>query len=324
MARPVPPIDHDQFFKELLTTFFVEFLELFFPALAAGIEPGQVEFVRQEVFARHLRGRKLETDVLAKVRFAGRDAFFLVHVEHQSTVEVRFPARLYLYSAVLFEKYGLPIYPIVVFSHDRPLTPQPDEVRMEFPDGFTQVFRYRVVQLNRLPWRAFVRRKNPVASALMAKMKIEEKDRLKVKLECLRLMVTLKLDPGRMEMIATFVDAYLRLNEVETKDFGRELGRMRISPLERDEMLNYVTSWEEKGIAIGRKEGLEAGRQEGRLEGRQEGLAALRETAVAVVSARFGEVPARLAKRIRALKSSEEIQDFVRRAVVAAKLSDLS
>jgi len=30
-------IDHDRIFKELLTTFFFEFLDLFFPALAAQI-----------------------------------------------------------------------------------------------------------------------------------------------------------------------------------------------------------------------------------------------------------------------------------------------
>ncbi|WP_442994225.1 hypothetical protein [Scytonema sp. PRP1] len=32
-------IDHDRSFKELLTTFFVEFLELFFPEVIAYLEP---------------------------------------------------------------------------------------------------------------------------------------------------------------------------------------------------------------------------------------------------------------------------------------------
>ena len=30
-------IDHDRLFKELLSTFFVEFLELFFPDLSTGL-----------------------------------------------------------------------------------------------------------------------------------------------------------------------------------------------------------------------------------------------------------------------------------------------
>ena len=32
-------INHDQLFKELLTTFFVEFLDLFFPAVVEYLDP---------------------------------------------------------------------------------------------------------------------------------------------------------------------------------------------------------------------------------------------------------------------------------------------
>ena len=34
-----PMTDHDRLFKELLSTFFVEFLELFLPQVARAIEP---------------------------------------------------------------------------------------------------------------------------------------------------------------------------------------------------------------------------------------------------------------------------------------------
>jgi len=32
-------IDHDRLFKELLTTFFIEFIELFFPTMASYVQP---------------------------------------------------------------------------------------------------------------------------------------------------------------------------------------------------------------------------------------------------------------------------------------------
>jgi hypothetical protein len=57
----------------------------------------------------------------------------------------------------------------------------------------------------------------------MAKMKLAERDRPKVKAECLRLMVTLKLDRARMRLIAGFVDTYLRLNQAEEERFHREM-----------------------------------------------------------------------------------------------------
>ena len=46
----------------------------------------------------------------------------------------------------------------------------------------------------------------------MAKMKIAPKDRPKVRLECLRLLATLKLDPARSQLIGGFIAAYLKLN----------------------------------------------------------------------------------------------------------------
>lgn len=69
-------------------------------------------------------------------------------------------------------------------------------------------FNYDVIQLNRLNWRYFVQQQNPVASALMAKMNIAPEERRQVKLECLRLMATLRLDRAKMQLISGFVDTY--------------------------------------------------------------------------------------------------------------------
>jgi len=42
--------DHDRLFKDLLSTFFVEFLELFIPELADTIERDSIRFLQQEYF----------------------------------------------------------------------------------------------------------------------------------------------------------------------------------------------------------------------------------------------------------------------------------
>ncbi|WP_287127552.1 hypothetical protein [Candidatus Cyanaurora vandensis] len=42
--------DHDGNFKKLLTTFFVEFVDLFFPQIRAALVPESVEFLTQEFF----------------------------------------------------------------------------------------------------------------------------------------------------------------------------------------------------------------------------------------------------------------------------------
>jgi hypothetical protein len=79
-------------------------------------------------------------------------------------------------------------------TYDTPAREEPSAHHVAFPDLVVLDFTYRVIQLNRLNWRDFVRRPNPVASALMAKMGIAAVDRPKVKLECLRLLATLRLD----------------------------------------------------------------------------------------------------------------------------------
>ncbi|GCA95820.1 putative cytoplasmic protein [Microcystis aeruginosa 11-30S32] len=61
---------------------------------------------------------------------------------------------------------------------------------------------------NAINWRDFLNQPNPVASALMAKMNIAEKERAKVKAECLRLLITLKLNPAKMQLISGFIDTY--------------------------------------------------------------------------------------------------------------------
>ena len=54
-----------------------------------------------------------------------------------------------------------------------------------------------------------------------------------MKLECLRLLLTLRLDPARMRLIGTFVDSYLRLNEREDRVFTRKLGEVEWKPKEK-------------------------------------------------------------------------------------------
>lgn len=245
-------MDHDRLFKELLTTFFAEFVQLFLPDMAAYLDPDSLEFLDKEVFTDVTAGEKHEADLVVRAKFRGQDAFFLVHVENQSTARAGFPKRMFVYFARLHEKYDLPVYPVVIFSHDAPRAPQPGRYRVAFPGRDVLDFRYTVIQLNRLPWRRFVRQHNPVAAALMAKMRMAERDRPRVKLECLRLLATLKLDPARARLIAGFVESYLRLTAPEQHRYEQQLGGLGSE--ERKGTMEFVLSWELDGMFKGKRE----------------------------------------------------------------------
>ena len=84
-------IDHDALFKQLLRTFFFEFLELFLPDVAAYVERDSITFLDKEIFTDVKGKKKHVADLVAQARFRGRDAFFLLHTEPMARTEPDFP-----------------------------------------------------------------------------------------------------------------------------------------------------------------------------------------------------------------------------------------
>ncbi len=303
-------IDHDQLFKELLSTFFIEFLELFLPQVAAAIEPDSVVFLPQEYFADLTTGDAKIIDLLAQVRLAGQEVGFLIHVEAQASSKSNFSRRMFFYFARLHQKYLQRIYPIVIFSFDEPYREEPQQYAVAFDDLKVMEFNFKTIQLNRLNWRDYLSHQNPVAAALMAKMKIDLADRPRVEVECLRLLATLRLDPARTRLISGFVDTYLHLSAPEEQIFQNAVGTLDVT--EREGIMQIVTSWMEQGIAEGEKRG----RTEGRTEEAQSLI--LRQLA-----RRVGPLPASVEAQVQSLKLqqlealSEALLDF-------AQLPDLT
>ncbi|MGG6268156.1 Rpn family recombination-promoting nuclease/putative transposase [Leptolyngbya sp. AN03gr2] len=252
-SQSTEAIDHDQNFKELISTFFLEFLELFLPEIARNIDPESIRFLPQEYFADLVEGDEKIIDLLVEVKLFGQDTTFLFHIEAQSYSESRLNRRMFYYLARLHQNYVKDIYPIVIFSFDQPYRAENNTFKIEFPNFKVLEFRFHAIQLNRLNWRDYIDHPNPVAAALMSKMKVAKRDRPKVKAECLRLLVTLKLDPAKTRLISKFVDTYLRLNAQEEQTFQAELDKIGVA--QREAIMQVTTSWEEKGIEKGVEQG---------------------------------------------------------------------
>lgn len=277
-------IDHDSNFKKLLTTFFVEFVDLFYPHIRECIIPESLEFLPQELFLdpvidnplEQKEGRKRSVDLAAKFKVEpesalhnqGGDIFLILHVDAQSTSQPTFNRRMFRYFSRLHDRYNLPVYPIALLTFDEPLKEQVDHYTINVSGKVVLDFRYEVIQLNRLRWRDYVNNVNPVSCALMTKMQIAPRDRPRVKFESLRLLASLKLDETRWKLISGFVDEYLRLDLPEQQQFQSYLARLQ--PEEREDLTMITTSWKEEGRVEGRLEGRVEGQVEGRAEGRRE------------------------------------------------------
>ena len=263
-------IDHDRLFKELISTFFLEFIELFFPQVMDYLDRDSITFLDKEVFTDVTEGERYESDLVAQVKFRGKESFFLIHLEAQESSRKWFNRRMFTYFARFHEKFVLPIYPIVIFSYSKPKREAISQYVVDFPDFKVLEFNYQVVQLNRLNWRDFLNQPNPVASALMAKMNIAEKERAKVKAECLRLLITLRLNPAKMQLISGFIDTYLNLNPVEERQFQEEISTF--SQPVQEGVMQITTSWMRQGIELGIEQGIELGIEQGIEQGIERGI----------------------------------------------------
>ncbi|XID95497.1 Rpn family recombination-promoting nuclease/putative transposase [Paenibacillaceae bacterium WGS1546] len=278
-------IDHDRLYKELLQTFFKEFMELFFPDISKFIDYSHVKLLSQELFSDIARGTTKRVDVLIETKLLEEDgvpgetkkkrALIIVHLEPQSYYQFTFSERMFLYSGKLYEKYRRRIVPIAIFSHRRQLI-EPSEFSWRFPFLDVLRFRYLTVQLKKRNWRTFLGQDNPVAAALLSSLDYNKAERVQVKLEFLRMITRMKLDPARIKLLAVFFESYLQLTKDEEAELEENLDRQRLK--EESELMEWMTSWEikgmKKGLKEGReeglKEGLQKGLQKGKLEGKQE------------------------------------------------------
>lgn len=299
-------ISHDRLFKELLRTFLWEFLELFVPDLIPHLERKPPRFLEQEVFTDVTSGTALRCDVVARVRLHGEETHLLVHVESQAQPDPDFERRMFRYFARLHESHSLPVFPIALLS-DRAVQgkePGPDHYVVRAPHRKVLDFHFERIELKRYDWRDFLRSQNPVAAALMSRMKIAKRDRPVVKSACLRILAGLPLDPARVRLLNGFIDSYLNLDQKEKEQLMLEIGKLESSEAQR--VLELPNSWEEAG--------LERGLKQGRQEGLQEGLSL-------VLQARFGEAAGSLATRLSAADAKQLKR--LKAKILTASLADL-
>ncbi len=285
-------MDHDQLFKELLRVCFADFIKLFLPEVYAYLDTGSLEFIEQESAGTTTAHEKRSVDMLVKARFKGRLTYFLIHVEVQASKQGWSSRRMFTYFAAQEHKHDLPVYPIALLTWERPLKPDAGCYVVDFPNRRVLEFRYDVIQLNRLDWRAYLHTDNPAAIALMTKMGVAPADRPKVRAACLRLLTRQRLSPKQREPIERFIDAYTELTDAQQVEFDRELKKFK--PQERKDAMEYMTSWERKGFVEGKAEG----KAEGKLE-----------LTIKLLLKRLGELSRAVEKRLGKL-SPEQLDEL--------------
>ncbi|MED5073183.1 Rpn family recombination-promoting nuclease/putative transposase [Anoxybacillus geothermalis] len=247
-------VDHDRLFKELITTFFEDFILLFFPQVHEHIDFHHLSFLSEELFTDVTAGEKYRVDLLVETKLKGEDGLIIVHIENQCYVQPSFPERMFIYFSRLFEKYRTNIVPIAVFSYDA-IRDEPSSFTLRLPFGNILHFRFFTVELRKQNWRHYIRNDNPIAAALLSKMGYTESERIELKKQFLRMLVRMELDEAKQRLLIGFFETYVQLSDEEEQQLRNEVNKMETK--EKEQVLELLISYEQKGLKEGVKKGLQ-------------------------------------------------------------------
>jgi len=115
-------------------------------------------------------------------------------------------------------------------------------------------FNFLQLHLKRQNWREYLKRDNPAAADLMSCMDYRKEEKVQLKVEFLKMILRIRLDPARMQLLIGFFETYAQLTLQEEEVVQRKLAE-ELPPEEVREMTEILTSYHLRGREEGREEG---------------------------------------------------------------------
>jgi hypothetical protein len=283
---------YDQRFKELLTEFLSEFLELFFPTLAAQLDCSVVHFLDKETFTQPREGYRKELDLVVRVRSRATGGEVLTHIEIQAYRSGMPGRRMFDCNTTLRHRHNQPVWSIVLYLRKGVGRVGFLTYQERIEGEVIHAFRYGVVNLASLKVADYQEKPIALAGALLAFMRPGSLTPVEHKLVCYRHIFRHGGTDVRREMLVDIVDTYLVLSAAEEAEFRRLLGAS-----ENEEMAKRVTQWE--------------------LNGERKAL-------LEVLRARFGDaVDTDVEEQVHTIRDERRLSRLLRGVVTAGSLADL-
>ncbi len=241
--------DYDKLFKLLVDTFLLEFLELYFAEIAYLIKGDSISEENCELLDLGELRTKI-ADLVFRVQMRDESSRIILHIEGQEQRVRDYNRQMFSYFVRLHEKYPFDkILPIVVFSSGTKIE-EMDEYILEFT--FLQVlkFKFLKVQLKQIDWKEYKDYLNPVAAAMLSRMKYSSSDKIDVKLAHTRMIADLNLPTDQVELVIAYFDSGLSLTAEEKVIYQQRLVE-EFGQKEREKIMRLVTSYHLEGFAEG-------------------------------------------------------------------------
>ena len=298
-------VSHDQRFKEFLREFFQDFLKLFYPDVEARLQFQDIEFPETEMFIDFPDGERREADVVAKLEtFDGSPELVLIHVEVQLGPEREFEARMFEYYALLWSRYKIPIFPIVLYLHGGDAGTSQEEYRVRLFGRDILRFRYESVRLERLNAEEYLRQGGPVGAALAALMdRSSSGDIERLRASMMQQVVTSEFDEARQFLLVNIIETYFELSNAQIERY-----RQLIARKEYRKVQDVDQTWMDKLLREGEEKGVRNGK---------------RETLLRLLTQKFGPLPEGATARVEAYESVDELDACLERILMASSLEEM-
>jgi len=307
--------DYDSPWKNILETYFHDFMTFFFPVVAEGVDWSRghsfLDKELQQVVRDAELGKRLADKLVQVWRKDGNEAWVLAHVEVQGQEESDFGKRMFVYNYRIFDRYDRPVASLAVLCDERSGW-RPDwfgyelwgcKVGISFP--IVKVLDYRD------RWEELERSDNPFAVIVMAHLKTQDtrhddQKRKTWKLYMVRRLYECGYQREDVINLFHFIDWLMRLPEDVEESFWAEMRQY-----EEDKKMEYVTSVERIGI----KKGIQQGIQQGILQ-------KAREDVIEILEVRFDIVSRSIIKAINEIDDPSVLKMLLKKAAMVGSLPE--
>jgi hypothetical protein len=290
---------YDERLKELLQTFFAEFMESFFPEFAARLDLTRVSFLNKEAFTAIGSGGPQIMDLVAEtpLKDGSGSEMVLILVELAGRRRPLTPKQLYDYYALLRRDHQLPVIPILVYVTGGKGKERWEEYR-EGAVGFSFViFQYPRLRLRSLKAAEHARSGSPLECALAPLMDRRGTDLPALKIASMEGIARGGLPGGKAWLLSNFVNTYLPLSGEAEEQYQALLGQ---EEHQMAKLIDYET-W----VAQNEARGEARGRATGHVEAKREDI-------IAVLETRFAPVPEEWVQRVETMDSLPQLNSLFR------------
>lgn len=294
-------MSHDQLFKDLLRAFFADFLALFLPDIAGGVDTTDIAFLDTQTFTDVPDGALRIADVVAQVHTReGTPAVVLVHTEIQTQRGADLGKRMWGYNVSLRQRMDLPTISVVAV-----LSPGTAGVSLEryserlFGHDYP-LLEYWQIGLRDLPATEYMDAAPDLAVALAALMRPGLEGRPGLKIALLRRLRGSALDDARVFLLVNAVETYLKLEPDEEATLRSMLQREGDTTVEATEL-----TWADEIMQRGLEQGLE-------------------QALLRVLRRRFGTLPDALIRQISTVHDPAQLETLIDATISATTLEEFT